>query len=243
MADLTPRQIAILKNIVEEFIATARPVGSQTLEKRLSLGVCPATIRNEMVRLTEMGYLYKAHASSGRLPTTMGLKFYVHQLMEPAKLSVAEEIGIKNALWEQRQRPESLLRQAARELARRSRQLALTISDQGDFYLAGAANLLEEPEFFDIDVTKSVLTLIDQADFWQHLLETAFQLEEDNFSLLLGAELGEGELESCGLVYHRYQLANRRGLVATLGPARLKYQQIIPLVNYFAKILAEIGRG
>jgi len=241
MADLTPRQTTILKSIVEEFIATAHPVGSRVLEKKLSLGVCPATIRNEMVRLAEMGYIHKAHASSGRLPTAMGLKFYVRQLMEPGKLSVAEEIGIKDVLWEHRHNFETLIRQAARDLAKRSHQMALTVTEQGDFFMAGASNLLEEPEFFDIDVTKEVLMLVDRLDFWLRLIENAFQVAPDNFSLLLGAELGEEDLEPCGLIYQPYEVGPHRGVVGVLGPARLKYRQIIPLVNYFAKTLAEIG--
>ncbi len=242
MADLTPRQAAILKSIIEEFIATARPVGSQAIEKKLSLGVCPATIRNEMVRLAEMGYLYKAHASSGRLPTTMGLKFYVRQLMEPDKLSVAEEIGIKDALWEHRHSFDTLLQQAARELARRSHQMALALTEQGDFSMAGVANLLDEPEFLDIDVTKSVLLLLDQLDFWRQLLENAFSEEHHDFSLLLGAELGEEELEPCGLIYQTYEVGPHRGIIGVLGPARQNYRQVIPLVSYFAKTLTEIGQ-
>ncbi len=242
MTDLTSRQAAILKSIIEEFITAARPVGSQLVEKKLSLGICPATIRNEMVRLAEMGYLYKAHASSGRLPTTMGLKFYVRQLMEPDKLSVAEEIGIKNALLEHRYSFDILLQQAARELARRSHQMALALTEQGDFAMAGMANLLDEPEFMDIDVTKSILLLLDHLDFWHQLVENAFAEERHDFSLLLGAELGEEELEPCGLVYQTYEVGPHRGIVGILGPARLNYRQIIPLVNYFARALNEIGK-
>ena len=242
MTDLTSRQAAILKSIVEEFITAARPVGSQLIEKKLSLGICPATIRNEMVRLAEMGYLYKAHASSGRLPTTMGLKFYVRQLMAPGKISVAEEIGIKDALWEHRHSFDALLQQAARELSRRSHQMAVALTEQGDFSAAGIANLLDEPEFLDIDVTKSVLLLLDQLDFWRRLVETAFSEDQRGFSLLLGAELGEGDLEPCGLVYQTYETGPHRGVIGVLGPARLNYRQIIPLVNYFAKVLGEVGR-
>lgn len=67
MADLTQRQIKILKCITEEFIETASPVGSETLEKKYSLGISSATIRNEMATLTQMGFLKKGHLSAGRL--------------------------------------------------------------------------------------------------------------------------------------------------------------------------------
>src|SRR5258708_6464339 len=104
MHDLTQRQIDILKSLIEEYIETANPVGSETLEKKHSVSASPATIRNEMVRLTELGYLQKPHTSAGRIPTAMGMKFYVTQLMKEKELSVAEEVAMKEKLWDYRDR-------------------------------------------------------------------------------------------------------------------------------------------
>src|SRR5438309_11217045 len=100
MHDLTQRQIDILKSLIEEYITTADPVGSETLEKKYSLSASPATIRNEMVRLTELGYLKKPHTSAGRIPTPQGMKFYVTQLMREKELSVAEEVAVKEKVWD-----------------------------------------------------------------------------------------------------------------------------------------------
>ena len=69
--DLTPRQVTILKAIIEEFITTAEGVGSETLDKKYNLGVSPATIRNEMVRLSDMKLLKQSHTSAGRAPTPL----------------------------------------------------------------------------------------------------------------------------------------------------------------------------
>ena len=95
MHDLTARQVEILKSLIEEYIETAEAVGSETLEKKHNLSASPATIRNEMVRLTELGYLKKLHISAGRVPTSEGMKFYVKQLMKEKELSVAEEVSLK----------------------------------------------------------------------------------------------------------------------------------------------------
>src|SRR6266542_1826486 len=103
MHDLTQRQIEILKSLIEEYIETAEPVGSETLEKKHNLSASPATIRNEMVRLTDLGYLKKPHSSSGRIPTAIGMKFYVKQLMKEKELSVAEEVTVKEKLWDYRE--------------------------------------------------------------------------------------------------------------------------------------------
>src|SRR5579859_5466263 len=102
MNDLTQRQVQILKSLVEEYIETAEAVGSETLEKKHNLSASPATIRNEMVRLTEMGYLRKTHSSAGRIPTAEGMKFYVNQLMKEKEVSVAEEVAVKEKLWDYR---------------------------------------------------------------------------------------------------------------------------------------------
>ena len=72
---LTPRRIEIFKAIVDEYIRTAEPVGSRTLQEQYDLPYSSATIRNDMQVLEEMGYLEKTHTSSGRIPSTMGYKF------------------------------------------------------------------------------------------------------------------------------------------------------------------------
>ena len=98
--DLTERHKNLLRVIIEKYIETAEAVGSETIEKEFSLGVSPATIRNEMVKLTNMGYLKQLHTSAGRVPTSAGMKFYVDQLMEEKSLSLKDEVAIKEELNE-----------------------------------------------------------------------------------------------------------------------------------------------
>src|SRR3990167_9214478 len=98
MYELTDRQIKILKAIIEEYIETAEPVGSETLDKKYNLGVSPATIRNEMVRLTKTGFLKQPHTSAGRAPTPVALKLFVSQLMHVKELSVADEVSVKQKI-------------------------------------------------------------------------------------------------------------------------------------------------
>jgi transcriptional regulator of heat shock response len=243
MAQLTNRQIDILKSVVEEFIETAEPVGSSTVEKKYNLDVSPATIRTEMSKLTQLGYLKKPHPSAGRMPTSMGLKYYVRNLMAPEKLSVAQEVGVKEKIWDYRKDFEKLLEEATRELSRRTQVLALTTTQDGDFYTHGMANLLDYKEFFDIDVTKTVLTLIDKSDYWVKITKRTFSNEiEQPFYLLIGEELEREFLEPCGFVYQTYQSSPHRGVIGVIGPARLPYSQVIPLVDYVANLLSELGR-
>ncbi|MBI3887631.1 hypothetical protein HY310_01010, partial [Candidatus Microgenomates bacterium] len=154
MNDLTPRQIKILKHIIEEYIETAEPVGSETLDKKFNLGVSPATLRNEMVALTNQGYLKQVHTSSGRNPTPKALRLYVSNLMQPKNLSVTDEVKIKEKVFDYKSEFEKALREATRELATCTKSLAVAADSDGDVYYSGTANILAMPEFFDIDLTR-----------------------------------------------------------------------------------------
>lgn len=246
MAELTQRQIKILKSVVEEFIETAAPVGSETIEKKYSLGISSATIRNEMAALTQFGYLKKGHLSSGRAPTSMGLKYYVRNLMTPKNMSISEEIGVKEKVWDYRNEFEKLLRETTKELALRTRSMAIATTDHGYIYSYGASNLLEEPEFFNIDVTKTVLSLIDNVNFWFDILKKVGvrgdKGSEEIIHLLIGEDLGMEHLEPCGFIYQNYESGPHRGIVGIIGPARCHYPKVVPMVDYFAELLSTITR-
>lgn len=243
MTDLTERQIQILKTIIEEYIETAEPVGSETIEKKYpQLGISPATIRNEMLKLTKMGYLRQPHTSAGRLPTPTGLKFYIKELMKTKELSVAEEVAVKEKIWDYRYEFEKLLREATRALAEKTRTLSLATTEEGDIYYSGVAQILEMPEFYDIDLTKTVLSLLDRFDYLSNLFSRA--TGEEDIHILLGEEL-EGEyLEPCGFVFTHYQGGSKHsGVIGIIGPVRLNYPSVIPIVRYFGNLIAEIGRN
>lgn len=96
--EMDERKIKILQAIINDYINTAEPVGSRTIAKKYNLGISPATIRNEMADLEEMGYLEHLHTSSGRKPSDKGYRLYVDKLMQLPKLTLEEENLIKNQL-------------------------------------------------------------------------------------------------------------------------------------------------
>lgn len=87
---LTERQKQILWAIIDEYIASAEPVGSRTISKKEGIGFSAATIRNEMADLKEMGFLEQPHTSAGRIPSQKGYRFYVDHLLTPYMWSSAE---------------------------------------------------------------------------------------------------------------------------------------------------------
>ncbi|MCL1918358.1 MAG: heat-inducible transcriptional repressor HrcA [Peptococcaceae bacterium] len=88
--EIDERKRRILWALIQDYIASAEPVGSRTLSRRFDLGVSPATIRNEMADLEEMGYIEQPHTSAGRIPSEMGYRYYVDCLMEPLALDQGE---------------------------------------------------------------------------------------------------------------------------------------------------------
>jgi heat-inducible transcriptional repressor len=234
--DLTPRQVTILKAIIEEYIATAEAVGSETLDKKFNLGVSPATIRNEMVRLTEMKLLKQSHTSGGRTPTPAALKFYVEHLMKTKEMSVAEEISVKEKIWDYRQEVDKLLREATKTLAENTKTLAITATKDGDLYFAGAANILDMPEFYDYELTHALFSALDRFDFWWDLLEK----QTGQMEFLLGEDMGDkGVLAECGFIYHKFSTPHVSGAIGVVGPSRLNYSRLLPVVRYMGGLITE----
>ncbi len=242
MHNLTQRQVEILRSVIEEYIETADPVGSETIEKKHNLSASPATIRNEMVKLSEYGYLKKPHSSAGRIPTAMGMKFYVRELMREKELSTVEEVALKEKVWDYRERMQRFLKETTRSLAEKTNTLAVAVTSEGDIYCSGYANILEMPEFFDIDVTKTLLETLDEFGSFESIFANANN--DEDIHVLIEDELGNSLRGPYGFIFTEYATPmNVRGRIGVLGPARLRYTTIIPTVRYFAELINSSAKG
>ncbi len=238
MYDLTTRQIDILKNIVKEYIDTAIAVGSETLEKKYDLGVSPATIRNEMAEMSKLGYLAKPHSSAGRVPTGKAIKFYINELMKERVLSVAEEVEAKEKIWDMRARRERFLREATKSLAAKTHSLAVIFTDDGDVFYAGYSNILEMPEFYDIDITKNLLSILDDTVLFDRISGRL----ENECTVFLADDFEEVRMRPYGFVFSPFHTkSNFGGSVGVIGPTRMQYENVIPIVRYFGTLLGEVG--
>lgn len=118
----------VLRAVIDDYIATADPVGSRSIARKHNLGVSPATIRNEMADLEETGYLQQPHVSAGRIPSDLGYRFYVDVLMEPHSVSEAEQKQIQVDVMTHRQEMAQLIQQASRLLAVLTRSIAMVVA-------------------------------------------------------------------------------------------------------------------
>ena len=114
---LSERKEKILAAIVEHFIATGEPVGSKTLLEKSDLNVSSATVRNEMAELASMGYIEQPHTSAGRVPSQMGYRYYVDNLMNQYDLPVQEKRLIESKIRNANGEPQQILEQAGQVLA------------------------------------------------------------------------------------------------------------------------------
>lgn len=239
---MTQRQAQLLRIIIEEYVKTAEAVGSENIVNKYNLGVSPATVRNEMAALTNEGYLEQPHTSAGRAPTALGMRYYIQELMEEQDIPVVSEVSIKQRLWQERHELENLLRNAALALAEETKEMAIAMTDNGKVYTAGAANILDNPEFYDIELTRSVLSLIDQYD----TLASIFSQDkaDQQVRVLVGAESGLPYLAPCSIIYRHFDLGRGRvGTLSVIGPARISYPTIIPTVRYFSDLMNELAHS
>jgi heat-inducible transcriptional repressor len=130
MEELTTRQQTILSLVVREYVKSTAPVSSQALVKLYDLQVSSATVRNELGRLEELGYLMHPHTSAGRVPTNKGYHCFVERLLGEAKLPTHERLTIVHQFHQARRDFEQWMPLAASVLARTARGAALVTTPQ-----------------------------------------------------------------------------------------------------------------
>lgn len=244
---LTSRQTQLLKTIIDEYIQTAEPVGSESLDKKHNLGVSPATIRNEMVALTQAGYLKQPHTSAGRIPTPTAMKFYIDQLMEEKKMSLVDEVKAKEEVWDSRDDIDELMDEATHALAQRTKSLAVAALKDSDarsgkkdrFWQAGHSYIFNNPEFAEMAACQSLFSIFDEFDKLDRLF---FGFASTSpLEVLFGEELGMPELAPAGIIATHFNIKGQPGALGVIGPARISYPTVIPILRYFGNLIQEVA--
>jgi heat-inducible transcriptional repressor len=127
---LGKRKAYILATVVYEYVATAEPVGSNSLTQKYNLGISSATVRNEMAELEASGYLVQPHTSAGRIPSDAGYRTYVDSLMQPEELTTGERRRIRDELCDATRELDEIIDHTTRLLGRLSNNLAFVTKPQ-----------------------------------------------------------------------------------------------------------------
>jgi heat-inducible transcriptional repressor len=125
MEELSERQKVILTLVTHEHINTASPVGSKVLVEKFKIGLSPATVRNEMSYLTDLGYLQQPHTSAGRVPTEKGYRFFVGRLVNEREIPISSRRRISHQFFQMRNEVEQWAKLAASILADQSKAASL----------------------------------------------------------------------------------------------------------------------
>ncbi|MCL2593776.1 MAG: heat-inducible transcriptional repressor HrcA [Defluviitaleaceae bacterium] len=336
---LNERKLKILEAIVKDYIETAEPIGSRTIEKKYNLGISSATIRNEMSDLEEMGYIIQPHTSSGRVPSDKGYRLYVDNLMNYRELTLDEATFLKNIIANNINHMEYLMKETAKAISlltnyttivseptvnktkishvqlmpmdEKSIALALItdskaiknhvvlvdfeLSDaelnnltqilnswlrgraidevdvdnvkmSGDsniskvfykvldaikniilqeknvnIYTSGVNNMLDFPEFSDIEKVKSLFKTFEERDV---LITLLGESSADDIQIVIGAENSIEQMKDLSIIKANYQFKGRDlGAIGIVGPKRMDYFQVSSILNGIVKNINDILRN
>lgn len=335
---LDDRKFMILQAIIDDYIMTAMPVGSRTISRKSGVGYSPATIRNEMSDLEELGYLDQPHTSAGRVPSYKAYRLYVDHLMKTVKLSPDERERMHEHLVDKSKRVEGVIRSAANVLsdatkytsvivapklgtlrikhvqlvpvaertalmvivtsagivkdavirvpegldaddlysisrmltqkladkpleavrqafsemlrnAEQSRRLlgeALSViesrlendGDASDVIIGGSANLLEYPEYSDVNKARSFLAVLESKDTVRKLVSRDGGME---VTIRIGPENQVPALNDCSIVTASYRVGDHsNGTLGIIGPTRMNYNRVISVLDFMARALSDV---
>ncbi len=231
--ELDVRKQGILRAIIRSYIETAEPVGSEGLAQRSRLGVSPATIRNEMAALEEMGYLAQPHPSAGRIPTDRGYRMYVDALLEEEPLPAGERLRLRRRWAAVLAERERLHEGVVRALATMTHYASLIAQSHPDRLVFRLLHfILTQPEFSDARAARPVLEALEREDVIAELLEGA---PERRVWITIGSEHRIEDLRGCSVVAAAYRIGGRPvGALGIVGPTRMQYARVISLVRYLA---------
>jgi heat-inducible transcriptional repressor len=229
---MTERQVKLLAAIIEQYAETATPVGSVLLAKLFD--VSSATIRSEMAKLEEMGYIKQPHTSAGRIPTDKGYRIYVNSLtLEESGNRCSRVIearvnsNIANA--------DTAIRRAVDALVELTHNLGFS-SIGGQLYLSGLANLFMQPEFVNIDNARSVARLLDNLEPW--LREAS---PNQPLSVFIGRENPIGRNSGATLIISRFRSPfSDDSYIGVLGSTRQSYNKVMNLVGETGRMLERV---
>jgi heat-inducible transcriptional repressor len=156
---LDERSGEIFRRIVETYLQNGEPLGSRNLSRLLPMSLSPASVRNVMSDLEELGLIYSPHISAGRLPTQLGLRFFVDAFMQVGDLSPEERTSIESQMRaaERGQQAGNLLSEASRMLSGMSRGAGLVVTTKSD-------PILRHVEFVRLGPAKALAVLVGEHD-------------------------------------------------------------------------------
>ncbi|MBU0629527.1 MAG: hypothetical protein KKC80_01250 [Candidatus Margulisbacteria bacterium] len=240
--ELDDRKKQILECIVRDYLHTAEPVGSRMICRSHMEELSPATIRNEMSDLEEMGLIVQPHTSAGRIPTDLGYRYYVDNMMKARKLTPKEEEMIGQALGQINQNVEEAVRQTLKVLSHLLEYASLiaTLGEKKQLFSSGLSRLVKQPEFADINTTRQLLSALEEEDLMVDMVKE--YTHEKGLSIHIGNENKFKEVKNYSVVMNSYDMKNgATGGIGIIGPTRMSYARASVILEALADRLSLLG--
>jgi transcriptional regulator of heat shock response len=232
--DITIRQAKVLAAIVKENCDSGMPVASRDIVEKYDFGLSPATIRNEMSELENIGYITQPHTSAGRVPTDKGFRYFVNELMDKVQLTLKEQANLRQEVMKLQMINAEVGRRLAKLLAAHTAQASFAILPE-EISAVGLSNILENKQLPAEDAREI-------AQFFDHLDEYADSMLQDYADevpqAFIGKELKLSKRSDYSMIVSGVRLpSGEKGVIGVIGPKAMPYPKHMSLLEYLAKII------
>ena len=234
------RQNRVLEAIIRAHTESALPVGSKYISKVLNLS--SATIRNVMFELEREGLVKQPHTSAGRIPTDLGYRRYVDSVMSVRELPGDDFFSCVKQYANGKKVFEEIIEATSQAISRITNYTGIVLSPNNKLYFDGTYHMLEQPEFRASDMALDLIRIMEERD-------ELLQIMNENLSISgtvihIGRENIFDELRECSIVTASYKFHDRvSGNLGVIGPIRMKYEEVVPIVEHLAELTTEILEG
>jgi transcriptional regulator of heat shock response len=229
---ITERQGEILNRIVQEYIELAEPVSSQLLEKKYDFDICSATIRIEMQKLTDTGFLLQPHTSAGRIPTDKGYRFFVDELLKKEM----EDLDLEDWFTGEIDNTVKSIQLLTKNLALASQSLVLSYFEKEKIlWKEGWEEIFKKPEFREETYIVNFTGLLES--FEEHIEDLKLS---SGIKVYIGRENPFKKTKDFSIISSSCCLpGDGQTIISLLGPKRMDYDRNINLMKSLAEALAE----
>ena len=245
MEQLTERQSKILELIIREYVKSASPVSSKSLEESGGFALSSATLRSEMQALEQLGYLEQPHTSAGRVPSDKAYRLFVDKIVKQEQPTPVERVRrhISATLRQAGDDPRDINRATAQMLSELCNSLVITgIADDEDFFKFGLSTLFNMPEFQEYQRARQIADMFDQFDEMFGAIARSFFAGE-SVRIFIGHESPFRRIQDEAVIVGRYMLPRRiHGSLTVIGPTRMNYERNLGLVKYTVEELNKIAQ-
>jgi transcriptional regulator of heat shock response len=227
---LDDRKRRILHAIVDYYLDSAEPIASKIIANEYGLDLSSATIRNEMAEMEEMGLIEKPHTSSGRVPSDVGYRYYVDDIMDVDNVDEEEVIKLLNHL---KKNDKDILQTISMALSGATHYTTISLDDD-TMFLYGRNNVFDYPEFNDVESLRKFMYLMEEEERIREIVDS---YTNTDITIRIGEENNFDEVKDYSVVTFNYK---DEGTIAIIGPKRMDYEHVMKTLKTLMNELDEI---